>query len=177
MVTPRRSVAGRGSFVPRFPRGLNGVDDAVITGAPAEVAGEAALDSATVSRQIPVDEVGRPYGDAGGAETALYGALTHKSTGKQLTLALGKALEGHHLGAVGAGWIQLARQGGFAVEEDGATSAHTLGCATVLDRRDAAGLPEHLEEMHSFLIRNRGCLTVELEGNFRHDFNTGSEER
>jgi hypothetical protein len=177
MRTSRGTVADRCAVPPRFAGGLDRVDDAVVPGAPAEVAGKSPFNARPILGQLLVDEVGRPHGDAWGAKAALHRALTDKGVGQQLALALRESLEGHHLAVVSLLGIQLAGEGGLSVEENGAAPAHALGRAAVLGGGNAAAFPQHLEEVHPLLVGHGRRMTVELEGNLEHFFSSGCGRR
>ncbi len=129
------------ALAPGLSRGLDRIDDAVVTGTAADVAGQRPLDPGAVGRQVLVEEVGGANGDSGRAEAALNGALVDEGGGEQLALPFRQAFEGHHLTPGDLLGVGLARQRRFAVEEDGAAPADAFRCTAVLCGRDTADLP------------------------------------
>jgi hypothetical protein len=138
---PRRTRSDLGSGLPRLAGDLDRVDDAVVSGAAAEMAGESPGHPFAIPGQVLVDQVDRTHGDARRAEAALDCALPNEGVGEELALALWKALEGHDLSAVRLGGVQLASEGRLSVQQDGAAAAHSLRCTAVLDRGDTADFP------------------------------------
>jgi len=133
-----RSAADLSTPPPRLAGDLDPIDDAVITGAPAQVAGEGAGHPLPVRSQIAVEEVGGAHGDAGGAKAALYRALTHERVGEELPLPIGQPFQRYDLAALDLLRVRQAGEGRLAVEEDGAASAYPLRGAAILDRGDSA---------------------------------------
>ncbi len=147
---------------------LDRVDDAVVAGAAAEVAGEGLLHAITVVGEAAIDEMGGPHGDARSAETALDRAGADKALGQELPLVLGKPLEGRDVAAGNLARVEETRQGRFVIEEDGAAAADALRRAAVLDRGDAEVLPQHIEEVLALLDLGADLAAVEGEDKLGH---------
>jgi hypothetical protein len=94
--------------------------------------------------------------------------LEDKRVGDDPTRALGESFErpdvvvGHLLR------LAQARKGRLAVNVDKAAAARAFRRASVLTRRDAALLAQHLEQMHAGLVMGFDVFSVQVELNVRH---------
>jgi hypothetical protein len=127
------------------------------------VTGEGAGYALAITGEFAVEEVGGSHGDARGAKTALHRTLANEGVGEEPALSVRQSFEGHDLAAGDLGWIELARQRGFVVEQDRAAAAHALRRTAVLGGGDAARFTKHTQKVRTLLVRDGGWRPVELE--------------
>ena len=103
---------------------LNGVDDVLIAGAAAEIAGNAFADLALGGRRVVVEQVDAGHDHAGRAESALQAVLLPEALLQRVQFAVrGQPLDGRHLAAVGLHRKHRAGLRAAAVDEHGARAA------------------------------------------------------
>src|SRR5262245_59845210 len=108
--------------VPRY--GADGVDDPLVAGAAAEVAGEPLSDLLVSRIGVVPEEGGHGHDEARRAEPALQPVVVAEGRlhWREPTLGRGHALDRHDLGPVGLDGEHQASPHGVAVEQDGAGS-------------------------------------------------------
>ncbi len=156
------------AVVPGLTRGLNGVEDALIASAAAQMSGEGLGRGISVGGLAVREQRRGPHDDARDTVTALNGTLANKSLGEHPPLLLWNALEGHNLPPFHLRGLSQASQHRVPVHQHRATTTSSLRGTAVLRRRDAAILPQHLQQMHPRLEARGGFSAIQGERDGRH---------
>jgi hypothetical protein len=164
----RGTTCHRAPRAPSLSGGLDGIDDALVAGASAEMPGESALDSRSPLGQAALEKVGGADRDSGCAETALNGSFSDEGIGKHLSLPFGQPLQRDHATPSDLLRPELARQRWPPVEQYRATAAHPLGRATFLGCRVTTDLAQHVEQAHPVVEFDGDLVGVQDEADGGH---------
>jgi hypothetical protein len=107
-----------------------------------------------------VEKVLGTKNDTRNTEPALHSSPSHEGPRKQVPFLLAYPLQSGDLLAGGFFHRHGTRHFRPPVDDGEAAAALSLGLASVLERRDAASSPEHLQERLSALGVNRTSLSV-----------------
>ena len=141
---------------------LHGLDDLVITGAAAQIAGEPVADLGISRIRVFFEQCLRSHEDAGGAKSALKGSLVDEDLlqGMQL-FAIRHAFDGFDLGAFGFNAENQAGADQPAVDHDAACAA-IAGAAAFLGARKAK--PVTQDGQQAFIRRAKEIGFVAIDG-------------
>ena len=110
---------------------LDALDDLLVAGATADVALDGLFDLVLGGVGHMVDKPGARHYHAGNAEAALHGAHGAERVDEGLLLALGQALDGYDVAALGELGGEHAGADGMVVDQDGAGAARALGASVL----------------------------------------------
>ena len=132
----------------REPRDLDGLEDAAVAGAAAQVAGDRLAHREVGRRRVAVEQVVHRHDEAGRAEPALHRAgLDERAlhVGHRAAFVGLQPFDGHDLGADGRRREHEARAHEHAVDEHRARAALAL-LAAGLRARQPEPLAQHVEQ-------------------------------
>src|SRR6516225_8503711 len=145
-MAPSPVVALPGSAGPLAGGRLHRLDDFRVGGAAAQIAGEIIADAIIVGIGIFVEQLLDHQYEAGGAETALEGAVLDEGLLDRIEIAVPvEGFDGLDPGAVGEGGEIEAARHRAAVDDDGATAAQPL-TAAFPRAIEAERVAHHLEQ-------------------------------
>ena len=164
----RATVLRQGLCLPGVGHREHGVHDPLIAGAAADMAGERLPDLVLVHGRRPIEQRNDSRGDSGRAIAALESSLTNEGLRQDAALAFRQALEGGDRLTLHGLRLPKTAQDGPTFHHHRAAPTCALRGATVLGRRHAALVPQHIEQVHPLLVRDASGLAVQLEGQLRH---------
>ena len=144
------------------------VDDRLVAGAPAQMAGEEVGDLGAARRLFAVEQVGRGHQDPGRAEAALERVRLAKGGLQRRQLAAAREpLDRLELGSVDLHGEEEARAHGDAVEPHGARAADAV-LATHVSPGEAERVPDEVGEQEPRLDRLTAKPAVDGDGDLDH---------
>jgi hypothetical protein len=131
-VPPRLAAPQAPAVGARFSGGLNGVDDAQVTGAPAEMTVERLGHGAAIGRAALLDERSGTHDNARNTEAALHTTFEDERLAEHAARLLRQSLHGDDVAAVDLFRLAQARERRVAVDHHEAAAARPFGRAAVL---------------------------------------------
>ena len=147
-------------ILPGFPGRLNGVENARVARAAAQMSIQRLRHLLAIVRAVCCSSPEARITMPGNAEPALHRAFQQERLAQHPAHVLRHAFERDYVAALHVFRLAQAREHRLTVHQHRAAAARAFRSAAVLSRNDVALLAQDFEKVHARLVRHRGRIPV-----------------